>query len=137
MGIQSPQFDCKAPVTPASMALALKGFANPARVKNLTGLVELQLDSEVFHAFPQDGRLQVTGATSGHPDARIIASPGHLRPFLYGLAATSNNLGTTASRPKETAKPRSRSWQPWAADYHPQARYWRGSRPKSGRHLYG
>ncbi len=91
-GIQSPQFDCQAPVTPASMALALKGFANPARVKNLTGLVELELDGEVFHAFPQDDRLQVTAATSGHPDARIIASPGHLRPFLHGLAATANNL---------------------------------------------
>jgi len=91
-GIQSPQFNCEAPVTPASMALALKGIANPARVKNLTGLVELELDSEVFYAFPQDGRLLVTGATSGHPDARIIASPGSLWPFLRGLAATSNNL---------------------------------------------
>jgi DNA-binding HxlR family transcriptional regulator len=91
-GIQSPRFDCEAPVTPASMALALKGFANPARVGSLTGLVELDLDGEVFHAFPQDGRLLVTGATGGHPDARIIASPGRLRPFLHGLTATSSTL---------------------------------------------
>jgi DNA-binding HxlR family transcriptional regulator len=91
-GIQSPRFDCEAQVTPASMALALKGFANPAKVKNLTGVVELQLDGEVFHAFQQDGRLLITGPNGDHPDARIIASPGSLWPFLRGLAVTPNNM---------------------------------------------
>ncbi|WP_051367205.1 winged helix-turn-helix transcriptional regulator [Hamadaea tsunoensis] len=97
-GIQSPRFDCEAPVTPASMALALKGFAPSARVEKLAGLVELELDGEVFHAFVQDGRLRVTAATGRHPDARIIASPGRLWPFLRGLAATPGNLRNNGIR---------------------------------------
>lgn len=91
-GSRSPQFDCVAPITPAAMALALKGFANPTKVKNFTGLVELQLDGEVFHAAAQDDQLVVTGPTGSLPTARIIARPESLRPFLHGLPATANSL---------------------------------------------
>lgn len=91
-GSRSPQLDGEAPVTPAAMALALKGFANPAKIGNFAGTVELQLDGEVFHVQPHENELAVTGPTNSLPTARIVAKPESLRPFLYGLPASPDNL---------------------------------------------
>jgi DNA-binding HxlR family transcriptional regulator len=91
-GSRSVQFDGAAPITPAAMALALKGFAKPGKLDNLTGVVELQLDDETFHARSHGNELVVTGPTNTLPAVRIIAKPESLQPFLYGLAANPRNL---------------------------------------------
>src|SRR4051812_13804788 len=36
-GSRSPRFDGEAPITPAAMALALKGYADPVKVRDLAG----------------------------------------------------------------------------------------------------
>ncbi|MFL6076840.1 MAG: winged helix-turn-helix transcriptional regulator [Mycobacteriales bacterium] len=92
-GSRSPRFDGEAPITPAAMALALTGYADPAKVRHLSGPVELRLDGEVFHAFPDGDRLRVTGPAPGAvPAARIVARPESLRPFLYGHPVTARTL---------------------------------------------
>jgi DNA-binding HxlR family transcriptional regulator len=91
-GNRSPRFDGQAPITPAAMALALKGYADPAKVRDLAGLVELRLDGEVFHASPHGDQLLITGPTPDLPTARIIARPESLRPYLHGLPATARTL---------------------------------------------
>ncbi|WP_455361514.1 winged helix-turn-helix transcriptional regulator [Streptomyces sp. SYSU K21746] len=89
---RSPQRLPELPVTPASLMLAFKAFANPDKVKNLPAPVELQLDEEIFHAAPGNGGLLVTGPTGQHPAARIIVSSANLNAFLHGQRATSESL---------------------------------------------
>jgi DNA-binding HxlR family transcriptional regulator len=91
-GIRSPAFDPTPPVTPASMALALRGFADPRKVAHLAGPIELELDDEVFRIEPEDGRLAVTAAREPAPPTRITAQPGDLTPFLHGAPATPQTL---------------------------------------------
>ncbi|HEY7048377.1 MAG TPA: helix-turn-helix domain-containing protein [Jatrophihabitantaceae bacterium] len=91
-GCRSPQFDNTLPVTPAAIALGIKTFADPARVAQLPGPIELQLDDEVFTVTPDGERLAVAGTSGPAPVARIIAQPGGISPFLQGRRTTRASL---------------------------------------------
>lgn len=91
-GARSTRFDYELPVTPASIALALKGFADPAKVRDLVGVVELRLDDETFHVTQRDGQFVVTGPSGQPVQATITAAAGDLRPFLHGRAPTAKAL---------------------------------------------
>ena len=90
----SPSFDPAQPVTACSMALGIESFFDLSAAGDARGTLDLELDNQVFRVDLADSGLSVSGGVlPGPADAKIVARPGDLKPFLWDKKrVTKSNL---------------------------------------------
>ncbi|WP_027344636.1 winged helix-turn-helix transcriptional regulator [Hamadaea tsunoensis] len=71
-----------APMSADAFILALRTTFAPAA--DFSGVYELRLDGDVFHAAVRPGRFEVARGTAAHPDATITGSVAALRAVVFG-----------------------------------------------------
>jgi DNA-binding HxlR family transcriptional regulator/putative sterol carrier protein len=68
-------------VSPDSLMLVIKAFADPAQVG---GLYELRIGADTFTVDAPDGTIQIRRGTPGQPDAILTADAGVLSAVVFG-----------------------------------------------------